>query len=91
MIDVPSGAALRSSSCAPSALVYQSIAAATPLTADLRRDRVEVFRDGCGCHPTRPFAWTWREQVAMAGGVDQIGEPFAPRVWRRPGPSRVSR
>ena len=32
MIEVPSGAMFRSSSCAPSARVYQSIAPATPLT-----------------------------------------------------------
>ena len=32
MIDWPSGAAFRSSSCAPSAFVYHAIASATPLT-----------------------------------------------------------
>jgi hypothetical protein len=33
MIDVPSGAVVLNSSCAPSALEYQSIAAPTPFTA----------------------------------------------------------
>ena len=45
MIDVPSGAVFRSSSCAPSALVYQSIAAGHAFDHQLRRDRVEVLGD----------------------------------------------
>src|SRR5688572_32589956 len=81
---LPSGAALRSSSCAPRAFEYHAMAAATPLTTSCG---VMVWKSsGTGLSTggsrlrlpasARQARCGCREQLALLRGVHQRGQPL---------------